>query len=83
MKIMKYNPSAKRSTPIKASLDSSFDEFQAELRSEVYNALSKVAFKMHNKWGDYLDVHTAEESMDLAYDWFATHFWETSDFEED
>lgn len=82
MKVMKSSKitCSESAHPIRKPYTGSF-EFESELRSEVYNALSDVAFRVFKKWEDYIDADTAEEAMDQAYDWFSTHFWE--EFEED
>lgn len=47
-----------------------------DFKSDVYNALSDVAFK-YKEHGE-LD----EEKFNLAYEWFITHFWDNEDFYE-
>lgn len=44
-----------------------------EFKSDVYNALSNIAFK-YREHGE-LD----ENKFDLAFEWFQTHFWEDED----
>lgn len=48
-----------------------------DLRSEVYNALSDIAFKYRDKSIDIL-----QNSMDRAIEWFQTRFWEDEDLDE-
>ena len=48
-----------------------------DLRSEVYNALSDIAFKYRDKPIDIL-----QKSMDRAIEWFQTRFWEDEDLDE-
>ena len=58
--------------------ESSYEQFESELRSRVYDALSQVAYDIFigKGWEDYLDAAGQQEAMDSAYDWFATHFWD-------
>ena len=49
-----------------------------DLRSDVYNALSDIAFKYHNK-----GVDITEDEMDVAIEWFQLHFWENKDLNEE
>lgn len=59
----------------KESLEESLN--QNDLNNAVYHALADVCFEF-NKKGN----HPTEEEIDLAYDWFATHFWDSDDYME-
>lgn len=45
-----------------------------DLRSDVYNALSDIALKYHQK-----GANITEDEMDRAIEWFQLHFWEGDD----
>ena len=47
------------------------DRDWSDLRSDVYNALSKIMFKWDRK-----NIELTPEDMDRAYEWFAFHFFE-------
>lgn len=49
-----------------------------DLKSDVYNALSDVAFKYHQKGADI-----TEDEMDKAIEWFQLTFWEGDDSDFD
>lgn len=52
------------------------DYLKEDLRSDVYNALSDVVFKYHNK-----GVNLTEDEMDEAIEWFQLRFWEVEDLD--
>lgn len=47
-----------------------------DLRSDVYNALSDIALKYHQK-----GANITEDEMDKAIEWFQLHFWEIEDLD--
>lgn len=49
-----------------------------DLKSAVYNALSDVCFEfMHNKHN-----HPTEKEMDIAIEWWQTHYWDDDYFDQ-
>ena len=53
------------------------DYLADDLRSDVYNALSDIAFKYHKE-----GVDLTEDDMDKAIEWFQMRFWEDEGLEE-
>lgn len=49
-----------------------------DLNSAVYNALTDVCFEFMNKGN-----HPTEEEMNIAIEWWQTHFWDSDDAPED
>lgn len=49
-----------------------------DLNSAVYNALTDVCFEFMNRGN-----HPTEEEMNIAIEWWQTHFWDSDDAPED
>lgn len=53
------------------------ESVDGDLKSAVYNALSDVCFEFMNKGN-----HPTEEEMDIAIEWWQTHYWDDDYFDE-
>lgn len=57
-----------------------FEDYdKLDLRSEVYNALTDIAFEYNSKG---FSVDEIKAAFNEALDWFDTHFWEDEDLDE-
>lgn len=72
------NLSTKRGTSKDKKESLKEDWSSAHFVSDIYNALADVLFKWHEAGYDF-----DESQINQAYEWFITHFWDDTDFEED
>lgn len=60
---------------IRASRD---EQFQSDLNSAIYNAISDTTFKYRDLITNSAEL---EKSVQLAVDWWSTHYFESDDWE--
>ena len=66
---------------VRSSNDGDF-EFQRELNSAVYRAITDVIFKYRNYFDNSEESSKSiEDAVGTAVDWWSTHFFETGDWE--
>lgn len=53
------------------------EDYNPQLRSDVYNALADIMFKYYNK-----GIKITPEQMQSAFEWFDVHFWADEDLDE-
>lgn len=57
------------------------NSFQSDLNSAIYNAITEVTFKYRDCFdGSEACNQSLEHAVDLAVDWWSTHFFESDDW---